>query len=346
MMRYNSGTISEIAKNWNIYLKGGYTLIDAIKYSQSTHYSKKINRVTPLLINDLERGVSPENAIKRFNDILPDFFINLFITGVLSGNIEIILEDLYKFYKWEQEEIDQIKSKLYYPVIIITIFFFLLAFIVLYLLPEFTVLYDALDLNVNKTTYFLIEIGYFIRSNFFLLILLALFIIISIYLLILKTNKLEYFKLKIPIYNKIINWLAFNRFFMSLAIQISSGIEISQSIKIASEVSGHPFIKKRIINISEDISRGENLIETLRRWLKLEDRIYNLLVAGERSGGIVESLEFSAEIYRYSLIQYISRINQLVEPVILVILTVMIGFLAYLLLSPIWSIFGNGFLQY
>ncbi len=345
-MRYNPGLISEIAKNWNIYLKGGYTLIDAIKYSQSDYYPAKFNRVTLLLIDDLERGVSPEIAINRFKDILPDFFINIFITGVLSGNVEIILEDLYKFYSWEQAERDQIKSKLYYPLIIITIFCFLLAFIVLYLLPEFTVLYDALGLNINNITYFLIEAGNFLRANFFFLILLILFFILAIYIFLLKMNKLEYFKLKIPIYNKIINWLAFNRFFMSLAIQVSSGMEISRSIKIASEVSGHPLIKKRISNISEDISRGDNLIEALRRWLKFEERIYNLLVAGERSGGLVESLEFSAEIYRYSLVQYIKRINQLVEPVILVILTVMIGFLAYLLLSPIWSIFSNGFLQF
>lgn len=345
-MRYNPGTISEIAKSWNLYIKGGYTLIEAIKYSQAPHYTTKFNKVTLLLINDLERGVSPEIAIKRFKDILPDFFINLFITGVLSGNTELILEDLYKFYKWEQEERDQIKSKLYYPIIIITVFLFLFVFIVLYLLPEFTILYDALELSVNKSTTFLIDIGNFIRLNFFILVLLILLLLISSYLLLLKINKLEYVKLKIPIYNKITNCLAFNRFFMSLAIQISSGIEISQSIKIASEVSGHSLIKSRIINICDDISKGENLVESLRRWLKIEDRIYNLLIAGERSGGIVESLEFSSEIYRYSLVQYINRINQLVEPVILIILTVMIGFLAYLLLSPIWSIFGNGFLQF
>ncbi|MFN2364167.1 MAG: type II secretion system F family protein, partial [Halarsenatibacteraceae bacterium] len=342
---YNPGNISEIAKNWNIYLKGGYTLIDAIRYSQSAHNSKKFNRITRLILNDLERGISPEIAIKRYKKILPDFFINLFITGVLSGNLEIILEDLSEFYRWEQEEKDQIKSKLYYPVIIITIFCFLLIFIVLYLLPEFTVLYDALELNINNLTYFLIETGSYMRANLLLIILSVLFLIISLYLLLAKIQMLEYFKLKIPIYTKIINWLSFNRFFMSLAIQIASGIEISQSIKIAAEVSGHQLIQKRINNICEDISRGENLTESLRRWLKFEDRIYNLLVAGERSGGIVESLEFSAEIYRYSLVQYINRINQLVEPVILVVLTVMIGGLAYLLLSPIWSIFGNGFLQ-
>ncbi|MFW5873237.1 MAG: type II secretion system F family protein [Bacillota bacterium] len=344
-MGYNPGNISEIAKNWNIYLKGGYTLIDAIKYSKSNYYPAKFNRVTSLIIDDLERGISPEIAIKRYKNILPDFFINLFITGVLTGKLELILEDLYKFYRWEQEEKDQIKSKLYYPVIIVTIFFFLLVFIVLYLLPEFTVLYDALNLNVSGITYLLIKFGVFIKANFFLIILLVLLVMVSSYILFLKMSLLKYFKLKIPIYNKVINWLSLNRFFMSLAIQISSGIEISQSIKIASEVSDHPVIKKRIDNICQDISKGENLTESIRRWLKFEDRIYNLLLAGERSGGIVESLEFSAEIYRYSLVQYVNRINQLVEPVILVVLTVMIGLLAYLLLSPIWSIFGNGFLQ-
>ncbi|MFW6382185.1 MAG: type II secretion system F family protein [Bacillota bacterium] len=344
-MGYNPGNISEIAKNWNIYLKGGYTLIDAIKYSKSNYYPAKFNRVTSLIIDDLERGISPEIAIKRYKNILPDFFINLFITGVLTGKLELILEDLYKFYRWEQEEKDQIKSKLYYPVIIVTIFFFLLVFIVLYLLPEFTVLYDALNLNVSGITYLLIKFGVFIKANFLLIILLVLLVMVSSYILLLKMSVLKYFKLKIPIYNKVINWLSLNRFFMSLAIQISSGIEISQSIKIASEVSDHPVIKKRIDNICQDISKGENLTESIRRWLKFEDRIYNLLLAGERSGGIVESLEFSAEIYRYSLVQYVNRINQLVEPVILIVLTVMIGLLAYLLLSPIWSIFGNGFLQ-
>ena len=345
-MRYNPGIISEIAKNWNIYLKGGYTLIDAIKYSQSRHYTAKFNRKCILLIDDLEQGISPEVAIKRFTGIFPDFFINLFITGVISGNLDLILEELSRFYSWEQEEKDQIKSKLYYPAIIIAIFFFLLTFIIFYLLPEFSVLYDALELKMNNIIYLLIEAGRFIRLNFFFLILIIILIFISAYLLLFRLNKLEHLKLKIPIYKKIIYWLAFNRFFMSLAIQISSGIEIGQAIKIASEVSGHPLIKKRITNISEDISKGENLIESLRRWLKLEDRIYNLLIAGERSGGIVESLEFSAELYRHNLVYYIKRINQLVEPVILIILTVMIGSLAYLLLSPIWSIFGNGFLQF
>lgn len=344
-MGYNPGIISEIAKNWNIYLKGGYTLMDAIKYSQSNHNSKKFNRVTSQLLNDLERGISPEIAIKRYKNILPDFFINLFITGILSGNLEIILEDLDKFYRWEQEERDQIKAKLYYPVILITIFCFLLIFIVLFLLPEFIILYDALEVNLNNLTKFLIEAGYYLRANFFFIFFLVVFLIISVYLLISKIKVMEYLKFKIPIYTKIINWLSFNRFFMSLAIQVSSGIEISQAIKIAAEVSGHQLIQKRINNICEDISKGENLTESLRRWLKFEARIYNLLVAGERSGSIVESLEFSAEIYRYSLVQYLKKINQLVEPVILLVLTVMIGGLAYLLLSPIWSIFGNGFLQ-
>ncbi|MGM0419629.1 MAG: type II secretion system F family protein [Bacillota bacterium] len=335
----------KLAREWGLYLKGGYPLVDALTYSLHKDLDKQIKVRLHQMIIDLENGLSPETAIQRFDKVLPDFFLVMFALGCGSGNLDVILEQLEEFYRWQIQERKEIIGKLYYPVLTMTVFLMMTLLIILVILPTFQTLYTSLNIELNRVSLILIYLGRFVSYH-----LKKIFVLLTavggtlIYLSKYRSDLFRNLIQRLPGCKKFAGQLALSRFLTGLALQLKAGMDINMSLQTAARLTGEPLYRNGAEEIIKDIGNGKGLVESLVKWIPVESGHISLLKAGERTGRLGESLEFLSQIHQDYLKNFVDRLNKLVEPISITVLALFTGILAYLLLNPIWQIFNSGLL--
>lgn len=334
-----------LAREWGLYIKGGYPLIDALTYSLQEDLDEKIKVRLSQMIIDLENGLSPEVAIQRFDKVLPNFFLIMFALGCGSGNLDLILEQLEEFYWWQLQERKEIIGKLYYPLITLAIFLMMALLIILVILPTFQTLYTSLNIELNRLSLFLLYLGVFMSIHLKkILFLLAAGGMLVIYLYKYRPGLFQNLFKRLPGCKKFFGQLALSRFLIGLALQLKAGMDINMSLQTAASLTGEGSYRKGAKEIINDIENGKSLVESLVKWIPVETGHISLLKAGERTGNLGESLEFLGRINQSYSKDFVERLNKLVEPISITVLALFTGILAYLLLNPIWQIFNSGLL--
>jgi type IV pilus assembly protein PilC len=331
------------AKRLSFLIHAGVPLLDAIHMIREQTKIKKQQKVFDSVIHDISNGQSLASSLGKFKNVFGDFAINMIAvgeeTGVLSENLAYLANELKK----RQELKRKVIGALVYPIFISIATFGLTGLLTAYIFPKILPIFASLNVDLPITTRIMIWLSDFLRHWGWLVIILAIFFVMSFILTLKRSEKFHFFfdrnVLRIPFIGNMIQNYNLANISRTLSLLLNGGMTLTEAIPITSRSTGNLVYKGEFLKLSKVVDRGEKLSSHLATERKLFPDILSQIVSvGERSGNLSETLGYLSDLYEAEVEDSTKNLSSLIEPILMIFMGLIVGFVAISVITPIYGI--------
>lgn len=329
-------------RNLALLLKSGLSLIDSLTTLKNYQKSKTLKYILETIIDDIQRGQFLANSLDKFTNVFGELTVSIIrvgeITGNLVENLEKLSEELRKIEKVRKKFI----STMIYPSFIISVILVIIILVIYFIIPKLLPIFENLNVDLPTTTKVFLKISNFLINNG-LYILLSLIMLIIIFIFLNRFKKLKYIFnfifLKIPIIGELIKKYNLAQFSRSFALLLKSGIKIIEAIEISGKSLNNEVYKQNLIKASNFVLAGHSFNEFLSGYQNLFPyNFIKLIEVGEKTGNLEQNLFYLSNNYEEELDIAIERFVNSLEPFILIIMAIIVGFMAISIITPIYEL--------
>ncbi len=328
-------------RNLHLMIVAGLPIVKSLELLSRQTSSPLLSQTILLIIEDLKNGFSMADSLAKFQDIFSDLYVSMIRVGELSGTLEKSLKVLAEQMKREHDLKSRVKGAMIYPAVVIFAMLVVGILMMIFVVPELASTFRELKVELPNSTLFIIGISEVLK-NYWPFLLLLLIIIIFLLKMVIKTKIgkffLDWLFLKTPVISGLtvkLNSAMFSRTFSSL---IESGIPIIKGLEItASTLKNHYFIDdlQRAANF---IQEGKTLSEILADSKFYPFLLTQMVTVGEETGQLVSILSQLASFYEEEVNNVTKNLSSIIEPLIMVIIGIFIGFFAVAMIQPMYSL--------
>ena len=317
------------------------TTLTAISEQTTNLYFKNI---LDDAIKNIEDGMTLSDALAKNRDIFSELSINVIKAGEASGNlkksVEYVADNIEKNYTLTSK----IKSAMMYPCIVLAVFVVIAFLVITLIIPKLTVMIKEMNADVPWYTIVLIRMGDFMVVYWWA-VLLVIFGAIGGFWYYLKTPEgkraWDEVKLNLPIVGKMFRYVYITRFAENLAVLLAGGIPIIKALKIVSSVVDNSQYEALILKTAESVKIGGNMSDVLKKSPIIPGMVSHMIKIGEDSGQIDAVLGHIDKFYSQEVDIMTKNMSTLIEPLMMILLGLGVGFMAVGVLMPIYNIAGQ-----
>lgn len=333
--------VTDFTRQLAIMLNAGLTLVDSFAILEKQITKESMVVVLESIQKDILSGVTFSAALRKFPDYFSNLYIALVRSGEASGKLSEILLRLADTLEKQREFQSKVKSALTYPVIILVgmvgIMFVMLTFVV----PRLLGLYKDFNIDLPITTKILIAVSSFL-ATFWPLVLIGIFLTSYFTKQYFKTpvGKLMFdtILLKLPVFGKVISISALVDSTRTLAILIGSGVSILDTLSIIIDTSGNILYRNAFRSILKQIEKGVSLGQAFENEMLFPPILVQMATIGERTGNLDDTMMRISHYFELESELAVKTLTTLIEPLILVILGIGVGFLVISVITPIYNL--------
>jgi len=319
-------------------LAAGIPIVDAVESFAESEESKHLTVFYKQVAAYLKEGESLRSALEKAG--IKDRII---LALVASGEKSALLPENLNTAALILERREELKGKLIqalvYPAVLLTVAAGVVIFMLTVVIPKIVVIYKSAKLSLPTSTKIVIAVSKVLRENYPLLVGALAATLTTLFILSKKKKRLvDRLKLKTPVVGKILRDIELQRFTETLGNLLSSGLPMIEAIETAAETVKNSYIREELKRTTEEIKRGESLHSTLKKLNIFPRVVIQLVEAGERSGELPKMLEKASNYLKTEIEFKLQSLTSLLEPVTMLILGLIIGFIVYALLLPIVTI--------
>ncbi|MDR1284945.1 MAG: type II secretion system F family protein [Campylobacteraceae bacterium] len=343
--KMSSGELAVFSRDISIYLKSGISLVDAVALSSNQYAkNKKMLLFLRSIKTALDEGKNFYFALENQNVvILPNFYKQSIKVSEDSGILTDILLELSRFLK-EQEKLEkQVQNAFAYPIFILIVSCFMVGFMVTYIVPKISSIFEQMDQELPKITQIIISIGNWMSDNWFYLAI-GLFLSVFIFKFILKTSskvkyKFDFFMLKLPFFGKIIQSSELGRFTYVASVLIRSGVPFVKTVRLGAGILKNSVIADVFEKASLKVVEGSRLSSALAKsGFESDNSFVQAITLGEETSEVAMVLQNMSELYFEENKDKIALFLSLLEPMLMLVVGGIIGLIVTSMLLPIFSI--------
>lgn len=322
----------------------GLPLSNSLRVVAEQTESKPMKKLIETILSDIEAGRTLTQACEKYPDIFNNLYIALLRAGETSGTLDLSLVRLADQNEKDEKMMSDIRGALTYPAIILLVIIAVIVFMVLVVVPQVESLYKDLGKQLPWATAFLVGISNFITEMWYV-VLVSIAVAIWFLIQFLKTDTGKrwsaIFKLNVPLFKGLFLRLYNSRFARTAQNLLSTGVSIQDSLKISSEAIGNIVVQEQIEIVMEKVKQGKPLSESMKERSYILPLIPQMASIGEQSGKIDEMLGKAATVYENELDEQIKTISTLIEPILMVVMALLVGFIVIAVLMPIYAIVSD-----
>lgn len=332
--------LSEFNRELGDMLGAGVTLVRALTIlSQEETRRQKERAVLGQVLKLVRQGVAISDAMEQQNGVFPLLMVNMYRAAESSGNLSGTAKRLAKHYEKEHQLNTKIRGATVYPRILAVLVVLVVIFIMSYILPQLSDLFESLD-TLPAPTRILFAISSFVRNYWMGLLILAVCIII-ICAVLWKIPAVKYWldkvKLKLPLLGKLLSVIYTARFARSLSSLYSAGIPIITAMQISGKTVGNSYIESQFDETISKLRAGQPLSEALEGVKGFRNKLSAVVRIGEESGDLVQMLDAMADSFDYESEMAMNRLVSYLEPVLIVFMALVVGFIMIAVMTPIYD---------
>ncbi|MFA6393376.1 MAG: type II secretion system F family protein [Patescibacteria group bacterium] len=329
-------------RNLGIMLKAGISLSSSLRTLARQSENKKFKNVLTDIALRVEKGESFHESLQSHERIFGELFINMIEAGEVSGKLEEVLGQVYIQSKRSHELKSKVKSALAYPVIVLLAMSGIGAFMIIFIVPKITDMFEGFSAELPLPTKILIGVSNAIVTNGAVSAAIFIGIIIS-FTVVLRTKKGKYYfqflTLRAPVFSPIIKKINLANFARVMGSLLRTDIMIIKSFQIAASVSPNLHYREALQAAGEKIKKGGKISDTLSAYPSLFPPLVTQMVAvGEETGELDSILSELAEFYEEEVFQIMETLPSLIEPLLILVLGCGIGAMAVAIIMPMYSL--------
>lgn len=339
------------AKDRIIFTRQLATLINAgLPLAQSLHTlaeqttNKRLTAVINDIITTIEGGSALSAAFSRHPQVFNEVYIALIAAGEVSGTLDQALERIANQQEKDAELIGKVRGAMVYPAIVLVVIFGVIGFMLFTVVPQVQRLYKDLGQELPFTTAILVGGANFL-AQFWWLVLIVVIALVYFLRRYLKTdNGREVFdtiKLRMPLFGTLFQKLYMARFTRTGQTLLATGVPMLEMMRISAQSVNNVVISKSILRAAEKVKGGKSLSIALKKDDNILPLVPQMISVGEQSGGIDKMMGKAATYYENELDTTVRSISTAIEPVLMVVLAIVAGFMVAAVLLPVYGLIDS-----
>lgn len=336
--------IAVFCRQFYTMLDAGSSIDNALHILSTQVPNKKLRKSLKDVEDSVRKGSTLAESMDKHKDVFPNLLIKMIDTGETSGTLDIIMLRMSKHYEKQNKISNKIKNAMIYPIVLGVVAVAVIIFILTFIMPMFVDMFKEQNITLPASTRFLVLLSNGIKHHG----LMVLFIIICIvfgFKYYFKTENGQMFKskfkLSFPIIKTLNEKIIVSTFTRTLSTVLASGIPLVQAVKIVNEVIENKIINEKLDIVDEKIIKGEGLSEPIKESEVFPLMLYSMIKIGEESGKLDDILNKTADFYDEELENQIQNTTALLEPIMIVVMGVIVGFLIISIITPVFSIYSS-----
>lgn len=327
-------------RQFHTMINAGANISNVLDVLKKQTENKKLKKSLNEAHDDVQKGISLSEALGKHNDVFPDLLINMVNTGEISGNLDIIMSRMASHFEKENKINNQLKSAMVYPMVLACLSIVVVIFLLTFIMPTFTSMFEGSGVPLPAPTRIVMGLSDFIRTKWY--ILLA---VIGGGVYGMKTYaktpqgklSLDGIKLKLPIIKDTTEKVIVSRFTRTLSTVLTSGVALVQALEVVQKVVGNKVAEKSLEVIKQKVLKGVSLGEALGEESLFPVMLHSMIKIGEESGALDDILDKTADFYDEELEASLKRMTTMIEPLMIIVMGVVIGFIVIAMMMPIFD---------
>ena len=337
--------LSTFSKELSSYLNSGMTILTAIKLLENQHEGEKkyvsfLNSIKTMI----EEGKSLYNALNSQKVYaLPDFFLQSLNVAGQSGQMSEVLTNMGNFFSAQNKVKKQVKGAMTYPTIIFTVAIGMTSFLIAFVVPKITTIFEDTGQELPPITQFVLNISDFLTSHYIAIIVTLVLFIFFFKLAYAKVDTFHHiidsWLLKTPVLSTLIQNHELGRFSYILSLMLSSGVAYAQAVQLAKTTFGNYGLRDLFEKASVKVLEGNKLSNSLQlvKGAKLKRNFMQSLALGEESSEVAQILDNISHLYAEENEDQLKLLLGLLEPFMMLFIGVVVGIIVSAMLLPIFT---------
>jgi len=337
--------LATFSKELSSYLNSGMTILTAIKLLENQHEGEKryvsfLNSVKTMI----DEGKSLFNALNTQKVYaLPDFYLQSLNVAGQGGKMVEVLTNMGNFFSAQNKVKKQVKGAMTYPAIIFTVAIGMTSFLIAFVVPQITEIFDDTGQELPPITQFVLNISDFLTAHYIALIVGFILTIVLFKVLYAKVEGfhrvIDAWLLKVPVLGTLIQNHELGRFSYILSLMLSSGVAYAQAVHLAKATFGNYGLKALFEKANIKVQEGNKLSNALQmtKGAKLKRNFMQSLALGEESSEVASILDNISALYAEENEDKLKLLLGLLEPFMMLFIGVVVGVIVSAMLLPIFT---------
>jgi len=303
--------------------------------------NKQLNRILNNISGDISKGYSLAAAFKKYPRIFNSLFTTMVEAGEETGNLGASFRKIADYVEKSVHLRRRIKSASIYPAAIVSFIMFAFMILFVFLVPRITKVYVAMGAELPVITRLVIEVSEMLISGFHVPLMLIIVFLLSGWLMYRNKQSrfiIDSLVLRVPFFGLIMKKALLARLFYTMSTLLDSGIDIAHALDTSSGVTGNMYIYQVFLQIRTNILIGSTLTEEFGNYNLFPEMAVKMTGVGESTGEMAEVFLKVAEYYTSEVDEAVLGASSMLEPMIIIMLSVLVGLFVVSMYLPIFSL--------
>ncbi len=322
-------------------LESGIPLMRALDILWEQTESRRLQEVLANLASQVREGKSFSEALTLYPKIFSSLYVNMVKSGEVGGMLSEVLARLADFGERTEELRAKLRAALAYPILILFVGMATVAVLLIFVVPKLVSLFQDVGQILPLPTRILVEVSQGLVHYWWVILSM---VVSSVFLL--KRGRLSQgvrltidgLKLRLPVWGSLIKKVEIASFARSLATLLGHGVPILQAMQVVTQATENELLRGEFKRIGEQLKGGTTLSQEIRRGRMFPALVTNMVAIGEEAGTLDRSLLKIADTYEREADRAMKLMTSLVEPVMILVMGSIVGFIVISMLMPIFQI--------
>ena len=325
-------------------LKAGISVLEALYLLREQTENKHFQKIIGDLYNQVEQGESLSGSMRKHPKVFPMILINMIEAGEVSGNLEIALNRMATHFEKEYKLQQSIRKATTYPIVVAVIALAVVVMLLVVVIPTFVTMFNDLGTELPATTKALLAISDFVTGRWYVII--AVVVIGTVGFVYYSKSEvgmitLSGIKLKVPLFGPLSTKVVASRFTRTLSTLLASGLPLLEAIDVVSRVVDNYTVMKGLQRTKDQVSKGVPLSKPIEEMGVFPPMVTHMVRIGEDTGQLEPILDNVANFYDSEVETAVSQLTTMLEPLIIVVLAVVVGFVVISIIQPMFQMYND-----
>ena len=325
-----------------VFMKAGIPVLEALEVMTEELDNKAFQRTLAEMSDSLRAGETFASAAAEHPEAFPPYYLGILRSAELTGNLDIVLDQLSEYIERDTEARRKISSALIYPSIVMVMAIVAVVVITAFVLPRFKTFFTNLHAKLPLPTRMLIGVANIFTNDWYIFVGALAALSVAVILLMTTARGREVrdiILMRIPVLGELIKTAILERFCRILCSMVGAGVPLPEALQVTGDATTNTVFRRGISSAREAMMRGEGIAMPLAQTDLFPAAARHMFLVGESTGTLDNQLETAAHYFDRELDYKIKHFTSLFEPAVILLVGIVVGFVAVALVSAMYGIY-------
>ncbi|MCK4257349.1 MAG: type II secretion system F family protein [Halanaerobiales bacterium] len=332
--------LAVLSRQFSVLIQAGVSIVQCLDILLNQVVNKSLKRALQEISQDVEVGISFSESLEKQDDTFPRLYSRMVNAGEVGGILDVVMNRLADYYERENELRSKIRSSMMYPLVVLGVAVLVVVFLLTTVVPVYVNLFSSMGGTLPLITRFVMGISSVLAQYWYLIMIFGFILVVTL-MSYLKTPSGKYkfhrLQLRIPVVRSMIIKIEVARFTRTLGSLLASGVPLLESLQVVERIISNQVISGQLTEARLKVQEGQRLSEPLQESTVFPKMMTQMLLVGEETGTMDEMMEKIAYFYDKETENSIETAMSLLEPAMIIIIAVLIGFIVVAMIMPMFD---------